>query len=149
MPRRHTYGTRRKSYVPRTRLIAKKAAQQARTMSRRPQPAGTNAGLLSVPGARSRGNSMDSATENGESNSSGTFVTSSQGDTLKGDLGPTEIPSPEEALKPEPGTVRKMLLRNPPQTYTNLIFRKPSFKWKTINSPFLQDSLENFITLNL
>lgn len=66
----------------------------------------SNAGLLSVPGARSRGNSMDSATDNGESNSSATYVTSSHGDALKGDLGPTEIPSAEEALKPDPGTVR-------------------------------------------
>ncbi|KAL6709997.1 plasma membrane calcium [Coniothyrium glycines] len=63
-----------------------------------------NAGLLNVPGARSRGNSMDSATENGESNSTGTYVTSSQGDALKGDLAPTEILSAKEALKPDPGT---------------------------------------------
>ncbi len=65
-----------------------------------------NSALLSVPAARSRGNSLDSVTEHGESNSSGTYVTSSQGDALKGDLGPTEIPSPEEALKPDPGRVR-------------------------------------------
>lgn len=64
-----------------------------------------NAGLLSVPGARSRGNSMDSATENGESTSSATYVTSSQGDALKGDYAPTEIPGAKEALKPDPGTV--------------------------------------------
>ena len=49
---------------------------------------------------------MDSATDHGESNSTGTYVTSSQGDALKNDLGPTEIPSPEEALKPDPGKVR-------------------------------------------
>jgi len=64
-----------------------------------------NVGLLNVPGARSRGNSMDSATENGESTSSATYVTSSQGDALKGDLAPTEIPGAKEALKPDPGTV--------------------------------------------
>jgi Ca2+-transporting ATPase len=68
-----------------------------------------NGGLLSVPGARSRGNSMDSTTENGESASSGTYVTSSQGDALKGDLAPTEIPGAEEALKPDPGTVSGLL----------------------------------------
>jgi Ca2+-transporting ATPase len=66
--------------------------------------ASTNAGLLSVPGARSRGNSVDSATENGESNSTGTYVASSQGDTVKGDLGPTEILNDKDALKPDPGT---------------------------------------------
>ncbi|KAH7398221.1 calcium transporting P-type ATPase-like protein [Pyrenochaeta sp. MPI-SDFR-AT-0127] len=65
---------------------------------------GNNTGLLNVPGAQSRGNSIDSATEHGESNSSGTYVTSSPGDALKGDLGPTEIPDPKEALKPDPGT---------------------------------------------
>jgi Ca2+-transporting ATPase len=63
-----------------------------------------NAGLLNVPGARSRGNSVDSATDNGESNSTGTYVASSQGDTLKGDLGPTEIMNDKDALKPDPGT---------------------------------------------
>ena len=63
-----------------------------------------NAGLLSVPGARSRGNSMDSATENGGSNSTGTYVASSQGDALKGELGPTEVLNDKDALKPDPGT---------------------------------------------
>jgi Ca2+-transporting ATPase len=47
---------------------------------------------------------MDSATENGESNSTGTYVASSQGETLKGDLGPTEILNDKDALKPDPGT---------------------------------------------
>lgn len=64
-----------------------------------------NVGLLNVPGARSRGNSMDSATENGESNSTATYVSTSQGDVLKSDLAPTEILSAKEALKPDPGTV--------------------------------------------
>lgn len=63
-----------------------------------------NNGLLNVPGARSRGNSMDSATDNGESNSTGTYVASSQGETLKGELGPTEILNDKDALKPDPGT---------------------------------------------
>ncbi|KAF2121398.1 hypothetical protein BDV96DRAFT_594599 [Lophiotrema nucula] len=60
--------------------------------------------FLSVPGARSRGNSLDSATENGESASSGTYVTSSQGDTLRGERSPNEILGDEDALKPDPGT---------------------------------------------
>ena len=47
---------------------------------------------------------MDSATDNGESNSTGTYVASSQGETLKGDMGPTEIMNDKEALKPDPGT---------------------------------------------
>ncbi|CAO2654722.1 Nn.00g114550.m01.CDS01 [Neocucurbitaria sp. VM-36] len=64
----------------------------------------SNAGLLSVPGARSRGNSMDSATENGESNSSGTYVTSTNGDNLRGELAPTEVMNSKDALKPDPGT---------------------------------------------
>ena len=63
-----------------------------------------NAGLLSVPGARSRGNSMDSATENGGSNSTATYVASSQGDALKGEMGPTEVLNDKDALKPDPGT---------------------------------------------
>ncbi|OAL54257.1 calcium transporting P-type ATPase-like protein [Pyrenochaeta sp. DS3sAY3a] len=72
----------------------------------------SNAGLLSVPGARSRGNSMDSATEHGESNSSGTYVTSSQGDTLRGELGPTEVLNDKDALKPDPGTEAEFEVEN-------------------------------------
>ncbi|KAF2630934.1 calcium-translocating P-type ATPase [Macroventuria anomochaeta] len=60
--------------------------------------------LLSVPGAHSRGNSMDSNAENGESNSTGTYVPSSQGETLKGEMGPTEVLNDKDALKPDPGT---------------------------------------------
>ena len=60
--------------------------------------------LLSVPGAHSRGNSMDSNTDNGESNSTGTYVASSQGETLKGEMGPTEVLNDKDALKPDPGT---------------------------------------------
>lgn len=60
--------------------------------------------LLSVPGAHSRGNSVDSNAENIESNSTATYVPSSQGDTLKGDLGPTEVLNDKDALKPDPGT---------------------------------------------
>lgn len=60
--------------------------------------------LLSVPGAHSRGNSMDSTGDNGESNSTGTYVASSQGETLKGEMGLTEVLNDEDALKPDPGT---------------------------------------------
>lgn len=70
-----------------------------------PVTASNNAGLLSVPGVHSRGNSIDSVTEHGESNSSATYITSAQGDALKGELAPSEIPSAEESLKPDPGTV--------------------------------------------
>ncbi|KAF1846763.1 calcium transporting P-type ATPase-like protein [Cucurbitaria berberidis CBS 394.84] len=71
-----------------------------------------NAGLLSVPGARSRGNSMDSATENGESNSSGTYVTSTNGDHLRGEMAPTEIMNAKDALKPDPGTEADFQVEN-------------------------------------
>lgn len=71
-----------------------------------------NNGLLNVPGARSRGNSMDSATDNGESNSTGTYVASSHGETLKGELGPTEIMNDKEALKPDPGTEAEFEVEN-------------------------------------
>ncbi|KAJ4379758.1 plasma membrane calcium [Didymella sp. IMI 355093] len=60
--------------------------------------------LLSVPGAHSRGNSVDSTGDNGESNSTGTYVASSQGETLKGEMGPTEVLNDKDALKPDPGT---------------------------------------------
>jgi Ca2+-transporting ATPase len=71
-----------------------------------------NAGLLSVPGARSRGNSMDSATDNGVSNSTGTYVASSHGDTLQGELGPTEVLNDKDALKPDPGTEADFEVQN-------------------------------------
>ncbi|CBX93752.1 similar to Calcium transporting P-type ATPase [Plenodomus lingam JN3] len=77
-----------------------------------PVTSSNHAGLLSVPGAHSRGNSIDSATEHGESNSSATYVTSSQGDALKGDLAPSEIPSAEESLKPDPGTEHEFEVEN-------------------------------------
>ncbi|KAF2473848.1 calcium transporting P-type ATPase-like protein [Lindgomyces ingoldianus] len=60
---------------------------------------------LSVPGKRSRGNSLDSTTEvGGSASSNGTYQTSSQGETLRGDHNPSEILSDEEALRPDPGT---------------------------------------------
>ena len=47
---------------------------------------------------------MDSNVDNLESNSTATYVPSSQGDTLKGDMGPTEVLNDQDALKPDPGT---------------------------------------------
>ena len=47
---------------------------------------------------------MDSNVDNVESNSTATYVPSSQGDTLKGDMGPTEVLNDQDALKPDPGT---------------------------------------------
>jgi Ca2+-transporting ATPase len=58
--------------------------------------------FLSVPGARSRGNSLDSTTENGESQ--GTYIASSQGDTLRGDNSPHDPTNDKNALTPDPGT---------------------------------------------
>lgn len=77
-----------------------------------PVTGSNHAGLLSVPVVHSRGNSIDSVTEHGESNSSATYVTSAQGDTLKGDLAPSEIPSAEESLKPDPGTEAEFVVEN-------------------------------------
>jgi Ca2+-transporting ATPase len=70
-------------------------------------------GFLAVPGApRSRGNSMDSATENGESNSSATYVTSHKGDIPTGEMGPTEVLDAKDALKPDPGTEHEFEVEN-------------------------------------
>jgi Ca2+-transporting ATPase len=60
--------------------------------------------FLSVPDTRSRGNSLDSATENGESGSSGTYIASSQGETLHGEQHPNDILNDKDALRPDPGT---------------------------------------------
>jgi Ca2+-transporting ATPase len=69
---------------------------------------GTN--FLAVPGARSRGNSMDSSTENGDS--SATYVTSHQGDIPRGEMGPTEVLDAKDALKPDPGTEHEFEVEN-------------------------------------
>ncbi|KAF1919833.1 hypothetical protein BDU57DRAFT_154267 [Ampelomyces quisqualis] len=71
-------------------------------------PNGTN--FLAVPGARSRGNSMDSTTENGDS--SGTYVMSHQGDIPRGEMGPTEVLDAKDALKPDPGTEHEFEVEN-------------------------------------
>jgi Ca2+-transporting ATPase len=61
--------------------------------------------FLSVPSARSRGNSLDSTNEPGENGSSnGTYIASSQGETLRAEPSPNEILNDEEALHPDPGT---------------------------------------------
>ncbi|KAF2747847.1 calcium-translocating P-type ATPase [Sporormia fimetaria CBS 119925] len=66
--------------------------------------AGNPQNFLSVPGARSRGNSLDSTPENAESTSTGTYIPSSQGETLRPEHSANEILNDEEALKPDPGT---------------------------------------------
>jgi Ca2+-transporting ATPase len=55
---------------------------------------------------------MDSATENGESNSSGTYVTSHKGDIPAGEMGPTEVLDAKDALKPDPGTEHEFEVEN-------------------------------------
>jgi len=55
---------------------------------------------------------MDSATENGDSNTSGTYVTSSQGEALKADMAPTEILNAKDALRPDPGTEHEFEVEN-------------------------------------
>ncbi|KAF2739008.1 calcium transporting P-type ATPase-like protein [Polyplosphaeria fusca] len=73
---------------------------------------GHSQNFLSVPGARSRGNSLDSTTDNGESTTTGTFVASSQGDTLRGDHGHNELLNDEDALRPDPGTEHEFDVEN-------------------------------------
>ncbi|OAL03972.1 calcium-translocating P-type ATPase [Phaeosphaeriaceae sp. SRC1lsM3a] len=78
-----------------------------------PAQAWNGTSFLAVPGARSRGNSMDSTTENGgESNSSATYVTSNRGDIPKGEMGPTEVLDAKDALKPDPGTEHEFEVEN-------------------------------------
>ncbi|KAF4542244.1 ATPAse P-type K/Mg/Cd/Cu/Zn/Na/Ca/Na/H-transporter [Lasiodiplodia theobromae] len=63
--------------------------------------------FLSVPNARSRGNSLDSQTENGQSSVTGTsetYVNNSPTTTNKQQLGHDEILNDHDALKPDPGT---------------------------------------------
>lgn len=102
---------------PQTRVPPAELKQQSSFESRESRPTsphnvssptahwGNHHNFLSVPGnARSRGNSLDSTTENGESASSGTYIPSSQGDTLRGDHNPNEILNDKDALHPDPGT---------------------------------------------
>ncbi|KAL5116469.1 plasma membrane calcium [Pleosporales sp. CAS-2024a] len=69
--------------------------------------------FLAVPGAR-RGDSMDSATEVGGSNSSGaTHVASHPNDMARGDMGPTDVVvDAAHALKPDPGTEHEFEVEN-------------------------------------
>ncbi|KAH6614024.1 calcium transporting P-type ATPase-like protein [Boeremia exigua] len=83
---------------------ASRPASSAHNVSSPTTKWNTGGNLLSVPGAHSRGNSMDSNGEHVESNSTGTYVPSSQGETLKGEMGPTEVLNDKDALKPDPGT---------------------------------------------
>lgn len=79
---------------------------------------GKSHNFLSVPGARSRGNSLDSATENGESTSSGTYIPSSQGETLRADQHGTEIINDKDALRPDPGTEADFEVENNPFAFS-------------------------------
>jgi Ca2+-transporting ATPase len=73
--------------------------------------------FLAVPGARSRGNSEDSNTENGESTSSGTYVLSSQGEA-GGDQTTNELMNDKDALKPDPGTESDFEVQNNPFAFS-------------------------------
>jgi Ca2+-transporting ATPase len=75
-----------------------------------PQQGRNGTNYLSVPGARSRGSSVDSWTENGDS--SATYVTSHQGDIPRGEMGPTEVLDAKDALKPDPGTEHEFEVEN-------------------------------------
>ncbi|KAH7115960.1 hypothetical protein B0J11DRAFT_443721 [Dendryphion nanum] len=74
--------------------------------------------FLSVPGARSRGNSLDSTNENGESTSTGTYIASSQGETLRGDHNPNEVLNAKDALRPDPGTEADFEVQNNPFAFS-------------------------------
>ena len=72
-------------------------------------PNGRNAlNFLAVPGPRSRGSSFDSMTDNGGSVSSGTYIVSSFGETLRGkqwgEQNPNDMLDDKDALRPDPGT---------------------------------------------
>ncbi|CAI6273385.1 unnamed protein product [Periconia digitata] len=72
--------------------------------------------FLSVPGTRSRGNSLD--TDNGESTTSGTYIDSSLGETLGGDHHGTPDLNLKEALVPDPGTEHAFEVDNNPFAFT-------------------------------
>jgi len=73
--------------------------------------------FLSVPGTRSRVNSMDSATENGESTSSGTYIPSQQGET-GGEQNANRLMNDKEALQPDPGTESEFEVQNNPFAFS-------------------------------
>lgn len=72
-------------------------------------------GFLSVPG-RSRGNSFD--TENGESTSSGTYIPSSQGETVHGGNHTNGVINDKDALRPDPGTEADFEVENNPFAFS-------------------------------
>jgi Ca2+-transporting ATPase len=73
--------------------------------------------FLSVPGARSRVNSVDSATENGESTSSGTYIPSAQGET-GGEQNASRLINDKDALRPDPGTESEFEVQNNPFAFS-------------------------------
>ncbi|PVI02519.1 calcium-translocating P-type ATPase [Periconia macrospinosa] len=78
---------------------------------------GKTQNFLSVPGTRSRGNSLD--TENGESTTSGTYISSSQGETLGGDhSGTADLLNTKDALHPDPGTEQEFEVENNPFAFS-------------------------------
>ncbi|KAF2248803.1 calcium-translocating P-type ATPase [Trematosphaeria pertusa] len=74
--------------------------------------------FLSVPGARSRGNSLDSATDNGGSASSGTYIPSSQGETMRPENNPNDLLNDKDALLPDPGTEADFEVENNPFAFS-------------------------------
>jgi Ca2+-transporting ATPase len=72
--------------------------------------------FLSVPGARSRVNSMDSATENGESTSSGTYIASQQSEA--GGQDANRLINDKDALRPDPGTESAFEVQNNPFAFS-------------------------------
>ncbi|KAF2645365.1 calcium transporting P-type ATPase-like protein [Massarina eburnea CBS 473.64] len=71
--------------------------------------------FLSVPGARSRGNSIES--DNAESMTSGTYIPSSQGDTVRSDQNAV-LPDSKDALHPDPGTEAEFEVENNPFAFS-------------------------------
>lgn len=72
--------------------------------------------FLAVPGTRSRGGSVDSATENGESTSSGTYIPS-HGEA-GGEHGANGLINDKDALRPDPGTEAEFEVQNNPFAFS-------------------------------
>lgn len=84
-----------------------------------PTSAWTNShNFLAVPGARSRGNSLDSATDNAESTSSGTCIASSQGETIRPEHHGVDLINDKNALQPDPGTEADFEVENNPYAFS-------------------------------
>ncbi|KAF1956021.1 calcium transporting P-type ATPase-like protein [Byssothecium circinans] len=71
--------------------------------------------FLSVPGARSRGNSLES--DNGESTTTGTYIPSSQGDSLGTEQNGALL-NDKDALHPDPGTEADFQVENNPFAFS-------------------------------